>query len=196
MNSADQSNSKEQLIEELSSDNVNILHIKILCSNNPGLISSISNLRIKIWTLLLLGNNGNYVDMNLNQDISIPLNLDIDSCKISENYNELNSKRIQRPDCKEQQVLEADIPRTRSDIEEFRSNSYRTSIGTILHHFCITHNVQYKQGMNEVSKLVQYIQSIAIYNTINITASNILYITYILIGISSISIYCPTSNTW
>jgi hypothetical protein len=127
------SNEAKELIEELSSiDNTNILKIKRLCSNKPGLIASISGLRLKIWTLLLLGKHYQH-------------NININS------YNNINQHQYQ--DCKEQQVLDADVPRTRSDIEEFRSTLWRSSLHSILYKFCISHNIQYKQGMNEVGTL-------------------------------------------
>ena len=127
------SNEAKELIEELSSiDNINILKIKRLCSNKPGLIASISGLRLKIWTLLLLGKHYQH-NININSD------------------NSINQHQYQ--DCKEQQVLDADVPRTRSDIEEFRSTLWRSSLHSILYKFCISHNIQYKQGMNEVGTL-------------------------------------------
>lgn len=112
-----------ELIEELSSENVNILRVKILCKENPGLIAT-AGLRIKIWTLLLLGNTSS---IDLNKDVTVP-----------------------DEDCGEQQVLEADVPRTRSDVEEFRTTSWRASLKAILQRFCVSHSIQYKQGMNEV----------------------------------------------
>ena len=129
------SNEAKELIEELSSiDNINILKIKRLCSNKPGLIASISGLRLKIWTLLLLGKHYQH-NLNINSD------------------NSINQQQHQCQDCKEQQVLDADVPRTRSDIEEFRSTLWRSSLHSILYKFCISHNIQYKQGMNEVGTL-------------------------------------------
>jgi len=128
-------NEAKELIEELSSiDNINILKIKRLCSNKPGLIASISGLRLKIWTLLLLGKHYQH-NLNINSD------------------NSINQQQHQYQDCKEQQVLDADVPRTRSDIEEFRSTLWRSSLHSILYKFCISHNIQYKQGMNEVGTL-------------------------------------------
>jgi hypothetical protein len=129
------SNEAKELIEELSSiDSINILKIKRLCSNKPGLIASISGLRLKIWTLLLLGKHYQH-NLNINSD------------------NSINQQQHQYQDCKEQQVLDADVPRTRSDIEEFRSTLWRSSLHSILYKFCISHNIQYKQGMNEVGTL-------------------------------------------
>lgn len=40
--------------------------------------------------------------------------------------------------------------RTRADSEEFRSSHWRQSLSDILQNFCLKHNIQYKQGMNEV----------------------------------------------
>lgn len=113
---------KERLIEELSLIPVNILRIRQLCLETPGLIAS-AGIRIRIWTLLLLGINNNVS----NVDIQLPL----------------------KP-CDEQHVLEADVRRTRADMEEFRSTAYRHCITTILQSFCLKHSIQYKQGMNEV----------------------------------------------
>jgi hypothetical protein len=52
--------------------------------------------------------------------------------------------------CDEQHVLEADVIRTRGDIEEFRTSEYRQTVTNILQSFCLRHSIQYKQGMNEV----------------------------------------------
>jgi hypothetical protein len=116
---------KTELINELSSNPVNILRVRTLCRNNPGLIA-VSELRLRVWRLLLLGTqftkNG-YDDQN----VSTPTT-----------------------SCEEQHVLEADVHRTRADIEDFRSFAWRKAIGNILQHFCLTHNCQYKQGMNEI----------------------------------------------
>ena len=47
-------------------------------------------------------------------------------------------------------MLEADIRRTRANIEEYRSEEYQSALKTILQNFCLNRNVQYKQGMNEI----------------------------------------------
>lgn len=127
-----------ELIEELSSEPINVLRVKILCRENPGLIAT-AGLRIKIWTLLLLGNATSTVE--LNRDIHEP-----------------------EHDCDEQQVLDADVHRTRADVEEFRSTAWRQAVRTILQKFCVTHGVQYKQGMNEV-RFVKCISSFAYIGT-------------------------------
>lgn len=44
--------------------------------------------------------------------------------------------------------------RTRSDMECFRATSWRLALTQLLHSFCYTHAVQYKQGMNEVRQRV------------------------------------------
>lgn len=124
---------KEQLIEELSSVPINILRIRQLCLETPGLIAS-AGTRTKIWTLLLLGNNNSNSE-GFNIDIQLPIE-----------------------PCDEQHVLEADVRRTRAELEEFRSTSYRHTITSILQSFCLKHSIQYKQGMNEVLAPFIYIQ--------------------------------------
>lgn len=49
----------EELYAELnaSPSTINLLKIRLLCRENPGLISN-SKSRVKIWTLLLLGSHG------------------------------------------------------------------------------------------------------------------------------------------
>lgn len=114
---------KNELINELSSNPVNILRVRTLCRNNPGLIA-VSELRLRVWKLLLLGSQfTNHDDQNV----------------VNPTTN-----------CEEHHVLEADVHRTRADIEDFRSFAWRKAIGNILQHFCLTHNCQYKQGMNEI----------------------------------------------
>ncbi|KAJ1382727.1 hypothetical protein B484DRAFT_411367, partial [Ochromonadaceae sp. CCMP2298] len=116
-----------ELIEELSCPNANTLRIKTLCKNSPGLIATAG--RVRIWTLLLLGNAGT-------------IQGDVEAAQV---------------DCREMQVLEADIPRTRADVEEFRSVHWRLSVRTILQRFCVQHGVKYTQGMNEVLAPFLYI---------------------------------------
>jgi hypothetical protein len=108
----------------LAAENINVFRVRMLCRENPGLIAT-AGLRIKIWTLLLLGSS-NHVD--LKKEIVHPIET-----------------------CLEQQVLDADVHRTRADVEEFRSTSWRQEIKSILQSFCLKYNIQYKQGMNEVS---------------------------------------------
>lgn len=118
---------KSQLLNELAEESVNVLRIRKLCRDNPGLIES-AGLRIRIWSLLLLG--------SLNNEESKTVSIE-------------EIKSATTP-CDEQHVLEADVRRTRADIDEFRSASWRKSLTDILQNFCLKHNIQYKQGMNEV----------------------------------------------
>jgi hypothetical protein len=119
---------KNVLLHELSSDTVNTLKVRELCRDNPGLIAT-SSLRVRIWSLLLLG------------DVAIR-----------------DSERAPQADgpCMEQQVLDADVRRTRGDMQTFRSADYQALLLAILQGFCCKHNVQYKQGMNEL--LAPFIQ--------------------------------------
>ena len=125
MSSPGKNVAKHNLIDELSqsAENVNILRVRRLCRDNPGLVAS-AGLRIKVWTILLLGSS-------------------------TDNYDGKDIEKI-NVDCEEQHVLEADINRTRADVEEFRSLEWRRAVKDILQNFCLSHNVQYKQGMNEV----------------------------------------------
>lgn len=110
------------LSKELSLTPVNIFKVRELCRKNPGLIDRVGK-RAQIWGLLLLG------DVNLNEDFFINPAI--------------------KP-CSEQHVLEADVKRTRSEMEVFRSDEWRLSVMNILQSFCVNHDVQYKQGMNEI----------------------------------------------
>lgn len=47
--------------------------------------------------------------------------------------------------------FQADLRRTRSDQDCFRSSSWRQALKNLLQQFCNCHRVQYKQGMNEVA---------------------------------------------
>ena len=82
--------------------------------------------RLKVWSLLLLGTNYNTTNNNTNNLI------------------------LPESECIEQHVLEADIKRTRADIDIFCTTLHRNNIQIILQTFCIKHSIQYKQGMNEV----------------------------------------------
>jgi hypothetical protein len=111
------------LIETLSSNPVNILTVRSLCRENPGLIAS-AGLRLKTWSVLLLGSS------ECTDIIEFPETM---------------------PECAEQHVLEADVPRTRAEIPLLKTPEVRQSIQLILQKFCVDHNIQYKQGMNEVT---------------------------------------------
>lgn len=114
----------KQLIEALSEEPINILRVRSLCRTHPGLIAS-AGLRLKAWSTLLLGSE--IPEDTLNSSIEEPLVA-----------------------CAEQHVLEADVHRTRAEVEQFRTESHRHLVKTILQKFCVDHKIQYKQGMNEV----------------------------------------------
>jgi hypothetical protein len=57
---------------------------------------------------------------------------------------------IHAPACREQHVLENDVPRTRADVEHFQSDAYQVALKSILQKFCVQHRIEYKQGLNEV----------------------------------------------
>jgi hypothetical protein len=115
----------KDLIEALSKKPVNVLTVRSLCKNHPGLIAS-AGLRLQAWATLLLGSD--YQQFNFKKDIT------------QENL----------PDCAEQHVLVADVHRTRAENEYFRLESTRELVQKLLQKFCVDHSIQYKQGMNEV----------------------------------------------
>lgn len=65
---------------------------------------------------------------------------------------EADEEELDTPEsaCEEQHVLEADVKRTRAEIEQFRSASWRQALRDILQTFSLMHNTPYKQGMNEL----------------------------------------------
>jgi hypothetical protein len=123
---------KRLLQDELVKEKINICKIRELCKENPGLIAA-SGLRHKIWSLLLLG-------------------------EFQRESIDVNELQLESPTelCREQQVLEADVPRTRGDVEEFRSKLWRKNMTDILQSFCVNHNIQYKQGMNEILAIIVF----------------------------------------
>jgi hypothetical protein len=77
---------------------------------------------------------------------------------LEETLAKQNVQKIGIP-CEEQQVLDADVLRTRADIEIFRTKEWRQVLCDVLQNFCLSHDVPYKQGMNEVNirkKLLDY----------------------------------------
>ena len=104
----------------------NVLKIRELIKSNPSLLAtSTATLRLEVWALFLLGPGVSVYDVHDNIEQS-------------------------KTECKELQVLHADVIRTRGDIEDFRSDVWKTSLTNLLQHFCVTHDIQYKQGMNEI----------------------------------------------
>lgn len=86
-------------------------------------VSDAHSLRVRVWTLLLLGPQ----------------------------YS-TKGRVLQRTKllCDEHAVLLADIKRTRQDMPSFRTSEYSNALCEILNCFCVEHSIQYKQGMNEV----------------------------------------------
>lgn len=61
---------KKRLFEELAERNVNVLRVRALCRDYPGIIAT-TGLRIRIWTLLLLGPDYK-ISADENRDIKMP----------------------------------------------------------------------------------------------------------------------------
>ena len=91
----------EELLGELSKESPNELRVRELCRESPNLISE-SGKRLEVWIRLLLGNSSSSI--------------------VSKDAPVGNSGQSQ---CLEQNVLEADVRRTRSEIEIFRSLMWR-----------------------------------------------------------------------
>eukprot|EP01039_Chlorochromonas_danica_P008734 gene8733-9624_t len=120
----DHGQASNQLLDLLCEEPPNVLRIRSLCRDHPGLIAS-AGVRLKIWSFLVLGSARSRED--LERDVIPP-----------------------QESCAEQHVLEADVHRTRADVVEFRSPDWRRNIQNILQKLCVDHGIQYKQGMNEV----------------------------------------------
>lgn len=150
------SESSKTLIDLLSSESMNPLHIRSLCQQHPGLISS-AGMRLQTWVILLLGPQArNLISQNIqnyNQNYNSNFKSNSSSSGLELKEEDLSDLPFSLPTqpCLEQQVLEADIPRTRSDHEYFKRSTSKTLLKSILQKFCLDYNIQYKQGMNEVS---------------------------------------------
>lgn len=121
---------KEHLLDELCTQgkSINFQKIRMLCRSNPQIISSTS-LRLNIWSILLLG---------------VPY----DTISEDSIVNPFDGSK--KEPCQEQHVLEADVSRTRADLEDFRSTLVRQMITSVLQDFCNKYSIEYKQGMNEI----------------------------------------------
>ena len=113
-----------ELLDLIVEEPLNALRIRGLCREHPGLIAS-AGLRLKFWSRLELGIDHKE---DYNHDIVGP-----------------------KDPCSEQHVLEADVPRTRAEVAEFRSPAWRDSIRLILQKLCVDHDIQYKHGMKDVT---------------------------------------------
>eukprot|EP01038_Epipyxis_sp_PR26KG_P005709 gene5709-7880_t len=107
------------------------IQIRSLCYEFPALIST-SGIRNTVWEALLIGR----VDESVYSQVYITVPSD---------------------PCIEQHVLEADIGRTRTDVEEFLSNHWRKAVQISLQSFCLSMSISYKQGMNEVLAPFMYL---------------------------------------
>jgi hypothetical protein len=123
----------EELLGELSKESPNELRVRELCRESPNLISE-SGKRLEVWIRLLLGNSSSSI--------------------VSKDAPVGNSGQSQ---CLEQNVLEADVRRTRSEIEIFRSLMWRDKLKEMMLDFCVTTQTQYKQGMNEIAAPFLYL---------------------------------------
>lgn len=121
----------EEQIQKLNilmeASHLNIHAIRTLCRENPNLIE-LSGKRLQVWSIFLLGNEFKESDYQI------------------ELYEPSET-------CGEQHVLEADVHRTRAEIETLRTPETRKLIKIILQKFCLDHEIQYKQGMNEVTDI-------------------------------------------
>ncbi|RYH09150.1 hypothetical protein EON65_40360 [archaeon] len=129
MTSVEKAHALSELLDLIVEEPLNALRIRGLCREHPGLIAS-AGLRLKIWSILVLGSDHKE---DYNHDIVGP-----------------------KDPCSEQHVLEADVPRTRAEVAEFRSPTWRESIRLILQKLCVDHDIQYKQGMNEVTNTTYF----------------------------------------
>ena len=89
---------REDLVEEISNASPNINRIRQLCRSTPNLVET-TGLRSRIWCLLLLGTDRDMVEQE-------PWEPSVQTCL-------------------EQQVLDADLNRTRAEVPSFRSESWR-----------------------------------------------------------------------
>ena len=104
----------------------NVLKIRELVKSNPSILANSSaEFRCEVWALFLLGPRVSI--HSVHGHIGPPQSV-----------------------CKELHVLQADVIRTRGDIDDFRSEQWKECLSNLLQHFCTSHDIQYKQGMNEI----------------------------------------------
>jgi hypothetical protein len=134
---------------ELERGKPNLFRIQQLCQRQPGLIGDDMELRRKVWTLLLLPRSGAFAPPAFVASQSNPQLRLTTSASIGELSPDMPTISVEES-CMEQQVLEADVGRTRSEINEFRTPLWRESLQEALRSFCLEHRVQY------VSRLHSY----------------------------------------
>lgn len=134
---------------ELDREKPNVFRIQQLCQRQPGLIGDDMELRRRVWSLLLLPRSevsaapaafvASMSNPRLRMTTSISIGeLSPDTVSTAVAAEEEDEEET----CMEQQVLEADIGRTRSEVSEFRTPLWRESLQEILRAFCIEHRVQ------------------------------------------------------
>ena len=101
---------------------VDVWRIKQLVLASPGILDE-PRLRPRVWAVLL-------------------------GCDLS---SEEEDMAIPEQACDEQVVLEADVRRTRSELEDFRTPVFQTALQAMLQTFCLMHDVAYRQGMHEIA---------------------------------------------
>lgn len=115
----------------LNSTDIDVNAVRDICRKHLDVFEN-EHRRLELWSLFLLGN--------------------VELLGVEKNIEPPDS------DCCEQQVLEADIHRTRTDCDSFRLESFRAVVKNLLQRFCIANNIPYKQGMNEVRTYVLLIE--------------------------------------
>ena len=104
-------------------DAVNAIKIRHIIRENPVLLDGANQvLRVHVYQALLLGE------------------IKTDEYKVIR----------PGPACREQHVLENDVPRTRADMAEFQQEPFRDCLQNIIQSFCFENDIEYKQGLNEV----------------------------------------------
>ena len=90
--------------------------IRSIIREDPDILTRNPQLRVSSWSVLLLNSNNN-----------------------EECYENVD---IHAPACREQHVLENDVPRTRADVEHFQSDAYQVALKSILQKFCVQHRIE------------------------------------------------------
>lgn len=108
--------------ELLNARPVDVLRIKQLVLASPGILDE-PRLRPRVWAVLL-------------------------GCDLPAEEEDM---AIPEQACDEQIVLDADVRRTRNDLEEFRSPYFQNALQAVLQTFCLMHDVAFRQGMHEIA---------------------------------------------
>lgn len=121
----------ERLLDELNEKHINQLFIRQLFREKYDILPLDNHeIRIKLYSLMLLGS-----DYEVENRTFYP--------------SQIN--------CEEHHVLLADAKRTRQDIEEFQYADYQYQLTNVLNTFCVSNNICYKQGMNDICASIIYL---------------------------------------